>query len=84
VRALIDAEVLQVDVRPGEFVGAPPGEPLIVLGGVRELHVRVDIDEFDIPRFRLGARAGLGPFAKATGARHVVRGTTRDLTGGAS
>ena len=51
VRALVDGEVLQVNVRPGEFVGAPPGQPLIVLGNVMQLHVRVDIDEYDIPRF---------------------------------
>lgn len=50
-RALVDGEVLQVNVRPGEFVGAPPGQALIVLGNVQQLHVRVDIDEYDIPRF---------------------------------
>jgi multidrug resistance efflux pump len=51
IRARVDGEVLQVDVRPGEFVGAPPSQPLIVLGNVTQLHVRVDIDEYDIPRF---------------------------------
>src|SRR3954467_6197018 len=51
VRALVDGEVLQVNVRLGEFVGAPPGQALIVLGSVAHLHVRVDIDEYDIPRF---------------------------------
>jgi HlyD family secretion protein len=51
VRALVDGEVLQVNVRPGEFVGAPPTQALIVLGNVTQLHVRVDIDEYDIPRF---------------------------------
>jgi multidrug resistance efflux pump len=51
VRALVDGEVLQVNVRPGEFVGAPPDQALIVLGNVTQLHVRVDIDEYDIPRF---------------------------------
>lgn len=50
-RALVDGEVLQVNVRPGEFVGAPPDQALVVLGNVRQLHVRVDIDEYDIPRF---------------------------------
>jgi multidrug resistance efflux pump len=50
-RALVDGEVLQVNVRPGEFVGAPPDQALIVLGNVQQLHVRVDIDEYDIPRF---------------------------------
>jgi multidrug resistance efflux pump len=51
IRALVDGEVLQVNVRPGEFVGAPPSQPLFVLGNVTQLHVRVDIDEYDIPRF---------------------------------
>jgi multidrug resistance efflux pump len=51
VRALVDGEVLQVNVRPGEFVGAPPSQALVVLGNVQQLHVRVDIDEYDIPRF---------------------------------
>ncbi len=57
VRALVDGEVLQRNVRPGEYVGAPPGQALIVLGDVHTLHVRVDIDEHDAPRFRPGAKA---------------------------
>jgi multidrug resistance efflux pump len=57
VRALVDGEVLQVNVRPGEFVGAPPSQALVVLGNVQQLHVRVDIDEYDIPRFEPGAPA---------------------------
>jgi multidrug resistance efflux pump len=57
VRALVDGEVLQVNVRPGEFVGAPPGAALVMLGNVGRLHVRVDIDEHDIPRFVPGAPA---------------------------
>ncbi len=54
VRALVDGRVLQVNVRPGEFVGAPPGQALIVLGSIERLHVRVDIDENDIPRYKPG------------------------------
>jgi multidrug resistance efflux pump len=57
VRALVEGEVLQVNVRPGEFVGTPPNQALIVLGDVRKLHVRVDVDEQDIVRFRPGAKA---------------------------
>jgi multidrug efflux pump subunit AcrA (membrane-fusion protein) len=45
-------KVLQVNVRPGEFVATVQGQPLIVLGHVGQLHVRVDIDENDIGRFR--------------------------------
>jgi multidrug efflux pump subunit AcrA (membrane-fusion protein) len=50
VRAPVDGKVLQVNVRPGEFVGAPPAQSLVVLGSVAKMHVRVDIDEHDIPR----------------------------------
>ena len=45
-------QVLQVSVHPGEFVGTTAGQALVVLGHVGQLHVRVDIDENDISRFR--------------------------------
>jgi HlyD family secretion protein len=54
VTAWQTGRVLQVNVRPGEFVGAPPGQALIVLGSMDRLHVRIDIDEHDIPRYRPG------------------------------
>jgi multidrug resistance efflux pump len=57
VRALVDGEVLQRNVRPGEYVNTQSGQALIVLGSVSRMHVRVDIDEHDIPRFELGAKA---------------------------
>ena len=50
VTALADGQVLQVNVRPGEFAAAPSSEPLIILGNITTLHVRADIDEHDIPR----------------------------------
>jgi hypothetical protein len=46
--------VLQVDVRPGEFAGTPPDRRLMMLGSTDSLHVRVDIDEQDIGRYRAG------------------------------
>jgi HlyD family secretion protein len=57
VQAPVDGEVLQVNVRPGEFVGAPPNQALVVLGNVTRLHVRVDVDEHDIPRYSTAAAA---------------------------
>lgn len=51
VRALADGEVLQVNVRPGQFAALAWREPMIVLGDVDRLHVRVDIDENDLPMF---------------------------------
>lgn len=61
VRALVNGRVLQVNVRPGEFVGTPPNQPLVVLGNTEMLHVRVDVDEYDIPRFRPGLKAAAFP-----------------------
>jgi multidrug resistance efflux pump len=58
VRAPVDGVVLQVNVRPGEYVGTPAGQAAMVLGAVdNKVHVRVDIDEHDIPRFKTGAPA---------------------------
>jgi HlyD family secretion protein len=57
VRALVDGEVLQVHVRPGQFAAMNWNEPLVVLGDVKTLHVRIDIDENDLPWFSPGAEA---------------------------
>jgi HlyD family secretion protein len=53
VRAPLDATVLQVRARPGEFAAATRlEEPLITLGVAEPLHLRIDIDEADIGRLR--------------------------------
>jgi HlyD family secretion protein len=58
VKAPIDGVVLQVNVRPGEFAQAGPLDtPLMLLGNLEDLHVRVDIDENDAWRFRPESRA---------------------------
>ena len=58
VTAPKDGVVLQVNVRKGEYVGTPPSQALVVLGDThKKVHVRVDIDEHDIPRFKTGAPA---------------------------
>jgi multidrug resistance efflux pump len=58
VTAPKDGVVLQVNVRTGEYVGTPPSQALVVLGDThKKVHVRVDIDEHDIPRFKAGAPA---------------------------
>jgi HlyD family secretion protein len=52
VRAPVDGVVLQVNVRPGEFVAPISNQAQVVLGVLTDhLNVRVDIDEHDIPRF---------------------------------
>lgn len=58
VRSPIDAEVLQVKLRVGEFAAAAPvASPLILLGRSKPLHVRVDVDEHEGWRVRAGATA---------------------------
>jgi multidrug resistance efflux pump len=57
VLAPMDGVVLQVNIRPGEYVGPPPLPPPIVLGHLGRLQVRVEVDEHDLARFRPGATA---------------------------
>lgn len=57
VCAPISGHVLQVNVRPGEHVGTIPGQALVMIGDLSKYHVRADIDEHDIPRFRPSAPA---------------------------
>jgi HlyD family secretion protein len=57
VRSPIDGTVLVVNVRPGEFAAAGADSSPIVLGRPKPLHVRVDIDEADLPRLQLSAWA---------------------------
>src|SRR5262245_10871872 len=58
VNAPIDGEVLRVNINPGEFaLAGAVTQPLIVMGRTDPMHVRIDIDEADIARYRPGARA---------------------------
>jgi RND family efflux transporter MFP subunit len=58
IRAPIEGRILQVKVRAGEYAAAgPTPDPLLVLGDVTPLHVRVDVDERDTARLVPGARA---------------------------
>jgi multidrug efflux pump subunit AcrA (membrane-fusion protein) len=58
VRAPVSGEILQVNLRRGEFAQAGSlATPLMVLGNVEPLHVRVEIDEHDVWRVRPEASA---------------------------
>jgi multidrug efflux pump subunit AcrA (membrane-fusion protein) len=58
IRTLISGQVLQVNIRLGEFAQAGMLQtPLMMLGNVDRLHVRVDIDENDAWRVRRDAPA---------------------------
>ena len=58
VRAPVAGEILQINVRPGEFAQSGVlAQPLLLLGNLDRLHVRVDIDENDAWRFMPDAPA---------------------------
>ena len=58
VRAPLDGEVLQVKIHAGEYApAAVTSTPLILLGGSRPLHVRVDVDEHEAWRVKSDAAA---------------------------
>ena len=58
VRAPVKGKVLQVNVLPSQFVSAFSTDALVVLGATdKTVHVRVEIDEHDIPRFKKGVPA---------------------------
>jgi HlyD family secretion protein len=57
VRAAAPGRVLHVRVRPGQFAGAAWNESLVILGDSRELLVRADVDEADLPAFAPRSRA---------------------------
>ena len=57
VRAPVAATVLQVNVRPGEYLAPGAATPALLLGRLDELQVRAEVDEQLAPRVRSGARA---------------------------
>src|SRR5260370_35134737 len=62
MRAPIAGVILQNKVRLGQFAQCGPlSEPLMILGSVTPLHVRVDVDEHDAWRVRGGAPAAASP-----------------------
>lgn len=71
IRAPITGQVLEVNLRPGEFAQAGPlAAPLMRMGDTSQLYVRVEIDEENA--------AGVDPNATATGFR---RGDTTNGIG---
>lgn len=68
VRAPISGEILAVNIRPGEFVSTMGGNslPYIRMGETRPLYIRVDIDESEAARIKLGAPAFVSPRGAAS------------------
>ncbi|MGZ9089243.1 MAG: HlyD family secretion protein [Rhodoplanes sp.] len=58
VKAPIDGSILKVNVRPGEFADQRlDAEPLMTMGVIDPLHIRVDIDEINAQRIDGASRA---------------------------
>jgi multidrug resistance efflux pump len=52
VRAPVDGQLLQVNIRPGEYAQSGMLQtPLMIMGETQTLHIKVDIDENDAWRF---------------------------------
>jgi len=50
-------EILQVNVRPGEYASTSPKAAVMVLGDVEHLQVRADVDEQNATRLQAGQMA---------------------------
>jgi multidrug resistance efflux pump len=59
VVAPTNGEVLRVKARVGEFHNPGVGEPILVIGDMQHLRVRLDIDERDVARMKIGTPAYL-------------------------
>lgn len=57
VRAPRRGSVLQVNIRTGEYAAVNSSETAVLLGDVRELQLRADVDESDAPRVKPGCKA---------------------------
>ncbi len=69
VTAPINATILRVTARPGQFAaaGLGVGDGLVTLGQLSQLHIRVDVDELDAWRFVPSGKA----VAMLRGGKHV-------------
>lgn len=57
VRAPREGSILQVNIRSGEYAVVNATDPAILLGDIRTLQLRADVDESDAPRVRPGCKA---------------------------
>jgi HlyD family secretion protein len=57
VRSPRDGEVIQVNVRAGEYAATAPKSPAMIIGRTDRLQVRADVDEQNATRIRPGQKA---------------------------
>jgi multidrug resistance efflux pump len=58
IRAPISGTVLQVNAKPGELAGPSSAQPLLVIGDVSALRVRVELEERDFGEIKDASSAG--------------------------
>lgn len=62
VRSPLEATVLRLTARSGQYAPAAQlQEPLVTLGRLDPLHVRIDVDEADLPQLTAGTDATVSP-----------------------
>jgi HlyD family secretion protein len=61
IRSPIDGTVLQIKVHEGESSTSPTQSPLMIIGNIDTLNLRVNINQFDIPFFNPKAKATAFP-----------------------
>lgn len=52
-----DGDIIQVNIRAGEFAATSPKSPALVLGETQRLQIRADVDEQNATRIRIGQKA---------------------------
>jgi multidrug resistance efflux pump len=57
LRAPVRAQVLDVDIEPGELIEPSSIDPVIVLADTSQLRVRAFVEEIDAPRITVGVKA---------------------------
>lgn len=57
IRAPITGEVLAVKFRAGEYYSPAGQDPLVIMGDTSKLRVRMDVDERDVAKVQVGAKA---------------------------
>lgn len=58
VKSPIDATILQIKIREGEVPSNDTSQvPLMIIGDADELHLKVSINQYDVPHFKTDAQA---------------------------
>ena len=57
IRAPVDGTILQINIRVGEYISVNANQTPVLMGDLSPIHVRVSIDEEDLPRLVLNSPA---------------------------